>query len=295
MNIFILPDGRLRAGWRLLLFLAFFIVSMIVANGVVRFAVGDPAAAPLMKVLAASSIAGFLAVLFSTFLMTALIEHQPFSTIGLQGRRAAGTEAALGLGGAVVLIAAIAAIERAAGLITFQSFDSQPGSIIPVLVATMAMILISAATEELLFRGYPFQRLIEGTNTGWSLVISSILFGMLHWSNPHSTVLAVINTVLAGILLSLCYLKTQRLWLAIGFHFGWNWALALMALPVSGLEMGAMPWRAVPASSKTWLYGGDYGPEGGIIATAALGLAIVWVLAKTWASVPDETSQSSLS
>jgi hypothetical protein len=36
-----------------------------------------------------------------------------------------------------------------------------------------------------------------------------------------------------------------------------------------------MPWRALAVSSHTWLYGGDYGPEGGIVATIVLLAGVV--------------------
>ena len=282
MQIFFLHDGRLRAGWRLLLFVVLYLLSLILVRGLAPLVIGDPSGASRMTLIAAGSIASFLAAAAATLFMTGVVERQPMRSIGLQcgsgPEQGAGYEAGLGMAIAVTAVVSIAAVEHAAGLIRYEWTGARLIALLPGSAFGAVMILISSASEELLFRGYPFQRLIEGIRVEWSLGIASALFGILHGSNPHSTPLAVVNTMLAGILLSVCYLKTQRLWLAIGFHFAWNWSLVLVGLPVSGLDLGTMPWAAAPVSSRTWLYGGEYGPEGGLIATLALLFAVVFVM-----------------
>jgi hypothetical protein len=79
---------------------------------------------------------------------------------------------------------------------------------------------------------------------------------------------------LAGVLLGIVYWKTRALWMPSALHVAWNWSLALWGLPISGVEIGKMPWEAEIAGGPVWLSGGDYGPEGGVIATLVLGAAV---------------------
>ena len=48
----------------------------------------------------------------------------------------------------------------------------------------------------------------------------------------------LINTFGFGLVLGYAYLRSRDLWLPIGIHFGWNWALVVFGLNVSGFKMG---------------------------------------------------------
>ncbi len=284
-TLFLLPDGQLRAGWRLLLFLVFLVMAMFVfypaAGAFVRHSTNS------IAVQAVSTVALLAAVSLATWLMMSLIEHQPFSGVGLMLGGKSLVELAIGLGSGAGLVGGVIGIEWVAGAIHFQWSSGTGFPAWTVIASGAGIFALAAAFEELFFRGYGFQRLIEGTN-GWAAVaLTSIVFGGLHSRNPHATELSVANTVLAGMLLSLAYIKTRALWLPIGFHFSWNWTLSLVGLPVSGMDLGGMPWRAVAASSHTWLHGGEYGPEGGVVATAALSVGILVLL-----TVKGKTSPS---
>lgn len=254
----------------------FFVVALILfqasAFGFIRHT-GSPLAH-----LLASTVAFLLAVCLSTWLMMFLVEHQPFSQVGLRkGSRSMG-ELSLGLMGGVALVGCIIAAEWATGSIHFERSGDAAGDVVMIVVRAAGIFALGAVTEELLFRGYAFQRLVEGTNVYFAVAATSIVFGLLHRANPHATTLSVANTMLAGILLSLGYLQTRALWLSIGFHFSWNWSLALAGLPISGLDLGNMPWQAMPTVAHDWINGGAYGPEGGVVATAALSAGIVLLL-----------------
>ena len=62
------------------------------------------------------------------------------------------------------------------------------------------------------------------------------------------------------------------IWIATGAHVGWNFALAALAAPVSGLPFD-VPWLDYRPGTPSWLSGGPFGPEGGLIATTLLILA----------------------
>ena len=138
--------------------------------------------------------------------------------------------------------------------------------------AIVVVVLISGAlAEELMFRGYPFQRLVEGIGPAGAIVVFSVLFGVVHLSNPGASVWGLINTVAIGVLLSVTYLRTRALWLPWGIHFAWNTVLGLcLGLPVSGLRLFNVVVHA-SATGPKWLTGGSYGIE----ASAPGALAVV--------------------
>jgi hypothetical protein len=94
--------------------------------------------------------------------------------------------------------------------------------------------------------------------------------------NQNVTSLGVVNTIAWGGLLGYAYLRTNALWLPIGLHFGWNFALPLFGANLSGFTMGvtgyALHWRV----GDLWS-GGAYGPEGGLLTTAIVA-ALCWVV-----------------
>lgn len=81
--------------------------------------------------------------------------------------------------------------------------------------------------EEAIFRGIVMRNAIEGLNIasvsyrgalvgGW--VLSSVLFGLLHFGQATSS-LALVFWILAGLILGLAYLLTDKLAVPIGLHF----------------------------------------------------------------------------
>jgi membrane protease YdiL (CAAX protease family) len=146
--------------------------------------------------------------------------------------------------------------------------------------AGVLFILASGAmAEELLFRGYPFQRLVEGFGPVAAVVILSALFGMAHLSNPSVNVWGVINTILVGVLLAIAYLRTRALWMPWGIHFAWNAVLGLgFGLPVSGLTKFSVLIRS-RAQGPVWLTGGNYGIEASATGASVILVGIALLLA----------------
>src|SRR5262245_26055075 len=98
----------------------------------------------------------------------------------------------------------------------------------------------------------------------------------MHLNNPNSSILGTLNTILAGILLSLAYVRTRSLWMPYAIHVGWNLGLGFVfGFPLSGVDIASL-WTTGMAGSETIL-GGDYGPEGGLLATFIFATASVIV------------------
>jgi uncharacterized protein len=151
------------------------------------------------------------------------------------------------------------------------------------LLAWTPFIFLAAASEELLIRGYPFRVLVEGAGAAIAVAATSVVFGLLHAMNPDASAVSVVNTILAGVMLSLACLRARSLWYAIGLHFSWNWTMAALGFPVSGLDMPALGWKAILPAETTWLHGGAYGPEAGAVVTVVLTLACILIWFRPWA------------
>ena len=139
----------------------------------------------------------------------------------------------------------------------------------PSLLFVSILLLFGAVGEEMLFRGYGFQVLVKGIGAFATILPVSVLFGLAHSQNLNFSLLALVNTILWGVVLGYAYLRSGNLWLPIGLHFGWNWALPLLGVNLSGFTMDvtgyAMHWKI----GERWS-GGAYGPEGGLLTTAVV-------------------------
>jgi hypothetical protein len=127
-----------------------------------------------------------------------------------------------------------------------------------------------AVTEELLFRGVLFRILEQRTGTWLALATTSAMFGAIHLLNPKATLWgAVAIAVEAGGMLGAAYVATRTLWLPIGIHFGWNFAVAgIFGTVVSGSDTPPGLLHAT-TSGSVLLSGGAFGPEASLSAIVA--------------------------
>ena len=81
----------------------------------------------------------------------------------------------------------------------------------------------------------------------------------------------------AGVLLSVVYLRTRSMWAVTGLHLGWNWVMAALHFPVSALNE-ALPLFTLREHGAPWWTGGAFGPEAGLPATLVLLAGTAWAL-----------------
>lgn len=264
------PFGRFLLGG-----LVFF-ASEFVAEG---FAPGTPAylrfdmvVRPLMLVLL---LAGF-----SILLVTVdRVQGRPLAHMGLAvgGRWLRDIAWGLLLGTGMVSAAVLANLVD--GRLTVKTHLSWHNA--EAALGVLFILATGAMVEELGFRGYPFQRLVEAFGPVAAIAILSVLFGMAHFGNPNVTAWAVINTVLVGVLFSVAYLRTRSLWMPWGIHFSWNAVLGLgFGLPVSGLSKFSVLVHS-RTQGPAWMTGGSYGIEasapGALVILTGIVLLLVFV------------------
>jgi membrane protease YdiL (CAAX protease family) len=152
--------------------------------------------------------------------------------------------------------------------------------IVKSMIGSAVLLFVAALAEEAMFRGYGLQTLTRAKLAWLGVLLTSVPFGLVHLSNPNVVPgVTFANTALAGIWLAAAYLRTRSLWLALGVHWSWNWALGwFFGIPVSGLQLVSNPLLNVQDNGPKWLTGGSYGIEGGVACTIALILftAFLW-------------------
>lgn len=126
------------------------------------------------------------------------------------------------------------------------------------------ILILYSGSEELFTRGLLYPLLHRYIGFVWSVLLSSLVFSLLHLENNAFGILPAIDIFFAGVLLALLREYTGTLWLAWGVHFGWNFGLAAAGLPVSGyiFMIESQAYRFV-TGGPIYITGGDFGPEGG--------------------------------
>jgi membrane protease YdiL (CAAX protease family) len=164
------------------------------------------------------------------------------------------------------------------------------------LAAGFAFSLLAGVMEEILFRGFLFRLSSKIVGTWGALLFTSVLFGAAHASNPGATAGSALAIALeAGILLGAAYAVTQRLWLPIGLHVGWNFtegSLFGMTLSGNSMKSGLL---AGSLSGPPILTGGGFGPEASVVAVLVcllVALLFIWKIVKLRRIEPPIWSKS---
>ena len=275
-QIFIAADGRLRPGLRALLFLPTYAALLAVLVVLLRAFLPRPGGEVGELFLLGQSLVLVPITALASWILLRLADRCSFRNLGLWFYAGWGKELGLGLGVGALMLSVVVGAGAAFGGTEWHLRDVEPMVLLRGFLWSAALLIPAATFEELLFRGYPFQRLVESWGALIPVVAISGLFGLGHASNPNATAFTVANTVLAGIWLAQAYLKTRALWYPIGLHFSWNFIMAYVySLPVSGIVLKSQLLAATDHGPQ-WLTGGDYGPEGSILTTGVLVVAIVW-------------------
>lgn len=141
-------------------------------------------------------------------------------------------------------------------------------------------ILLAAAFEEIMMRGYVLNMLMAKYSAATAIVVSSLIFVALHAGNLIKDpigIMGAVNIFVASILMSVAYLRTGALWLPIGVHAGWNFMQGpVLGINVSGFDLSA-GWHVVTLQGPKWATGGEFGFEAAVPAVVGPLVAIALV------------------
>ncbi|MGH9875511.1 MAG: lysostaphin resistance A-like protein [Pyrinomonadaceae bacterium] len=287
-QVFINSAGRLRSGWRLLVFvLTFFVLSFL-------FGIVTRKAAQLaVQFTPSSGVAHYLeniifrlllltVALLAGFICTRWLEGLPWRALGLWFHAGWVRDFLVGSVIGVGSLALATAIATAGGGLTFTI--SGRAALVQVgltLVFSALLFILAALAEEALFRGYPLQTMTRANLAWLAVFLTSVPFAAIHLRNPNVVAgFTFVNTALAGVWLAVAYLRTRSLWFPLGVHWAWNWALgSLFGLPVSGItNLAPHPLLRGSDLGPAWLTGGSYGIEGGLACTITLIFSTIFIL-----------------
>lgn len=228
----------------------------------------------LMPMLAAAVIAGLL--------LLRVVDKRPLRDLGFQLDRTIAPELLLGMALGIAGLVLACALLVLTGSLRFTPDGGTAREWLAGIISMLIVLAGPAAAEEALFRGYPFQKLVEGFGAIAATVVASAAFALAHAGNPSVNAFALANIFAAGVMLSVAYLATRSLWFATAVHLGWNWSMAaLLDLPVSGLELFDAPLYEPLDRGPGWLTGGTFGPEAGVAGFIGLALVLGGVVGLT--------------
>ena len=147
------------------------------------------------------------------------------------------------------------------------------------ILLSFLVFLMVATGEEILFRGVLFRWIDEKWGFPVALIVSSVLFGVMHIFQPGATWWSTLAIAIeAGLLLGAAYKYAGNLWLPIGIHWAWNFVQGnIFGFEVSGSNAGESLLKAT-VEGPDILTGGVFGAEASII-TVILGLALsIWFI-----------------
>ncbi len=157
------------------------------------------------------------------------------------------------------------------------------------IIVRLIGFLAVAINEEIFIRGYLLtnfseifynKKISSNVSEYLGLLITSIIFGFLHYFNSNATIISSLNLTFIGLLFGYAFIKTGSLALPIGIHWGWNFTQAqVFGLNVSGF----LPMVSIVKTDligDTFLSGGRFGPEGGILIliSVVIGLILIFLI-----------------
>lgn len=173
----------------------------------------------------------FAVGLFAIFFVAKFIHYQPIKTLTTTRKKMDWGRFFFGFGLIAIFSIAVTAVDYFSNpedyLVNFQ-----PAPFFIMLLIAVVMIPLQTSFEEYLFRGYLMQGIgVLVKNRWFPLVLTSVIFGGLHFFNPEVTKMGniiMIYYIGTGFLLGIMTLMDEGMELALGFHAGNNLLTAVL-------------------------------------------------------------------
>lgn len=254
-----IQQGWLRAALYILLCVALiYVANAILGKIIVKFNLLTEEEISIKTILLSYSVIAGVLVIMVVLLMR-FIDKQSIASMGFQWKgyqRHAASGFFLG-----ILLLCIGSLILV--MIQFLFFTGITFNANEVLLSLLFYITV-AFTEEIAFRGYILNNLMQSTNKWVALLISAALFALFHGANANISFLALMNIFIAGFLLGVNYLFTRNLWFGIFLHFSWNFFQGpVLGFGVSGMNLPGMFEQTLKGPDT--ITGGSFGFEGSLI------------------------------
>lgn len=256
--------------WVLLLIVSLFLA--INMYGIAQLA-GDVIKNAWLRCIVNVAVSGAMIALYALFVRW--FEREPARDLPLNGLI---KDTAKGLGVGAGFFVAVVAVMLVAGLYKITSIGTDQAT--DIIIAFFTFLMVGVA-EEIVFRGILFRWIDEKWGFAIALIISSLLFGVMHIFQLNATWWSSLAIAIeAGLLLGAAYKWSGTLWFPIGIHWAWNFFEGnIFGFAVSGSD----PGKSLITSTVTGpdiLTGGPFGAEASIITVILGTILSVWFIAR---------------
>lgn len=168
-------------------------------------------------------------------------------------------------------ICALSALLNGDITLDYGNFDP-----IPLLLIFIAVFIQSSA-EELVCRGFLFQRLRQSYKSPLIAIFgNAIFFASLHLANDEVTFPGFLDDLLIGILFSLIVYYFESIWCAMALHTSWNFMQnIILGLPNSGNLVPYSVFKLEEGATKSFFYDPGFGIEGSIFSSLVIAIMIL--------------------
>lgn len=271
--------GGVRAGWRAAMFLAL-LMGFIFAEALLasRLPLPRPTLGGLLTpdFLVFNEALLLVPAILASFVMLRLEGRALAAACGLTDARRL-RRCALGFAAGTVVLGALvlALLLSGHGRLAWNGLGTRDIAAYAVIWAAASLLI--GFVEEFTFRGYLLQALSRG-GVWPAIIITSLIFGGVHYSEIGEGLLGVGNAALAGAVFALLIRRTGSLWASIGFHGGWDYGENFVFGAHDSGQACAFTLLQLSPAGVPWLSGGATGPEGSLLATGILAAAGVAIL-----------------
>lgn len=154
----------------------------------------------------------------------------------------------------------------------FSSFN------ILALAELFVAVFIQSAYEEVLTRGFLYQRILKISHCPvLAIVVSAVFFSRMHLANPGISTTALISIFVVGLLFAMMVYYFDSLWCAMAAHAAWNFTQNILyGLPNSGSISTYSLFKLNADTAKNGIaYSVEFGVESSIVAIIILTIMCV--------------------
>jgi len=261
-TIFFNPRG-LRAGWRLLIFIAIVLTLSFLADLVATKIIHvnqRPFLDPVSFIYAESQ--GLVLVLFATWIMSH-IEHRQLAAYGIpMVRHAFGSNFWMGTIWGIASTSAVIGLIAAFGGYRVHGLAIHGATLWHFTLLWLIANLLIGFAEELQFRAYLLATAADGLGFWTAAILLSVGFGALHYFlKPHERWEDFASTGLLGLFMCFTLRRTGSLAFAIGFHAAFDFANLFVFSGQNAGEYAVGHLLDTTWQGPNWLTGGLLGPE----------------------------------
>ena len=275
---------RIKYGWirAVLFFISFFIfiavfdlIGIAIISSISEYSfeeyIADTKLLMENKMMMLMMVSQLFGTLFTIWLFQKFVNREPFTSIGLEFSGYKDDFVSGLLLGVGLIVLGFGTLY----IFNFLSVTSIQFSLIDQLFY-LSLFAVVSLNEEIAIRGYILQNLSRSFNKYIALVLSSLVFMIMHIGNPNMSAVPLFNLFLAGLLLGVYCIHKNNLWFPIGAHITWNYFQGpVLGFEVSGNDVDSIFIQSLNGSEL--ITGGEFGFEGSIILTTFMIIGIIYL------------------